>query len=170
MAVSTEAPAIDRIHHWTLVSSDIERTMKFYTEVLGANPIVRRGGAEGGPGGPTSVTLANCRIDFFRANDEYQPLPGSEGQHHAYAIKQEDWDTWVERFTHFGIPIRFANFGTSNSMWMTVDDPDGYHIELRVVLDTHREARGELIKRGVEFDNAYRRKARAKKETADSQA
>jgi catechol 2,3-dioxygenase-like lactoylglutathione lyase family enzyme len=160
MAVATKAPVIERMHHWTLVSTDIERTMRFYTEVLGAEPINRR---EGGAGGPTSVTLANVRIDFFRANDEYQPFPGSEGQHHAYAIQQADWDTWVERFTQFGIPIRFANFGTSNSMWMTVDDPDGYHIELRVVMDDHRQARGELVKRGVEFDYAYGRKARPKK-------
>ncbi|HEY3115461.1 MAG TPA: VOC family protein [Chloroflexota bacterium] len=149
MAVTTEAPVIERMHHWTLVSTDIERTKRWYTEVLGAKPIERR---EGGPGGPTSVTLANVRIDFFRTNEEYQPMPGSEGQHHAYAIKQDDWDTWVERFNQFGIPIRFANMGTSNSMWMTVDDPDGYHIELRVVMDTNRDARGELLKRGVQFD------------------
>jgi catechol 2,3-dioxygenase-like lactoylglutathione lyase family enzyme len=160
MAVATEAPVLERIHHWTLVSSDIERTKRFYTEVLGAKPIDRR---EGGPGGPTSVTLANTRIDFFRTNDEYQPMPGSEGQHHAYVIRQEDWDTWVERFRQFGIPVRFANFGTSNSAWMTVEDPDGYHIELRVVMGDHREARGELVKRGVEFDYAYNRKARPKK-------
>jgi catechol 2,3-dioxygenase-like lactoylglutathione lyase family enzyme len=149
MAVTTEAPVIDRIHHWTLVSTDIERTMKFYTEVLGAKRIERR---EGGPNGPTSVTLANCRIDFFRTNEEYQPMPGSEGQHHAYAIKYEDWDTWVERLQSFGLPIRFANVGTSNSMWMTIDDPDGYHIELRAIMDNHAQARGELVKRGVSID------------------
>lgn len=36
MAVSTQAPTVERIDHWTLVSSDIERTKHFYTEVLGA--------------------------------------------------------------------------------------------------------------------------------------
>ena len=111
MAVETQAPPVERLDHWTLVSSDIERTKRFYTEVLGATP--RDRGARGG--GPVAVTLANTTIDFFEPDEKQpEPAPGGEGQHHAYIIKYEDFDTWVERFRSFeraaGVrPVRSAH-------------------------------------------------------------
>ena len=57
MAVSTQAPTVERIDHWTLVSSDIERTKRFYTEVLGAQSRERSGA---GRGGPVAVRLAKA--------------------------------------------------------------------------------------------------------------
>src|SRR5436190_59675 len=57
------APPVQRLEHWTLVSSDIDRTKRFYTEVLGAKAPERNVG----PGGPVSVDLAGTIIDFFPA-------------------------------------------------------------------------------------------------------
>ena len=147
MAVSTEAPTVERIDHWTLVSSDIERTKRFYTHVLGAQS--RDRGQAGRGGGPVAVTLANTTIDFFEPDDHQQPSPGGEGQHHAYIIKYEDFDTWIERFRSFDVPLRFGNFG--NRMSMMFDDPDGYHFEFTVPLERREKARQELEQRGLEF-------------------
>ena len=148
MAVSTQAPVVERIDHWTLVSSDIERTKQFYTEVLGARS--RDRGQPGRGGGPVAVTLANTTIDFFEPTDfQQQPAPGGEGQHHAYIIKYEDFDTWIERFRSFGVPLQFGNFGTRMSMMF--DDPDGYHFEFTVPQESREKARQELTKRGLEF-------------------
>src|ERR1043166_6676471 len=36
-AATTKAPAIQRLDHWTLVTSDVERTRRFYADVLGAS-------------------------------------------------------------------------------------------------------------------------------------
>jgi glyoxylase I family protein len=149
MAVSTQAPAIERIDHWTLVSSDVARTKRFYTEVLGAEAGERN--ASGRGGGPVAVRLANTKIDFFEPNDHQQPSPGGEGQHHAYVIKYEDFDTWVERFHSFGVPLRFGNFG--GRMSLMFDDPDGYHFEFTVPMESRDQARAELTKRGLAFED-----------------
>ena len=148
MAVSTQAPVVERIDHWTLVSSDIARTKRFYTEVLGAQSRDRSQPGRGG--GPVAVTLANTTIDFFEPNDQQQqPAPGGEGQHHAYVIKYEDFDTWIERFRSFGVPLQFGNFGSRMSMMF--EDPDGYHFEFTVPQESREKARQELTKRGLEF-------------------
>ena len=148
MRVSTQAPTVERIDHWTLVSSDIERTKRFYTEILGAQS---RDRGQAGRGGPVAVRLANTTIDFFEPNDHQEPSPGGEGQHHAYVIRYEDFDTWIERFRSFEVPLRFGNFGTRMSMMF--EDPDGYHFEFTVPMESREKAREELTRRGLEFED-----------------
>jgi catechol 2,3-dioxygenase-like lactoylglutathione lyase family enzyme len=148
MAVSTQAPTVERIDHWTLVSSDIERTKRFYTEVLGAQA---RDRGPAGRGGPVAVRLANTTIDFFEPDAQQQPFPGGEGQHHAYVIQHEDFDTWIERFGSFGVPLRFGQFGTRMSLLF--DDPDGYHFEFTVPMASREQAREELTRRGLDFED-----------------
>src|ERR1041384_7471812 len=137
MAVSTQAPPVERLDHWTLVSTDIERTKRFFTEVLGATSRDRGGP---GRGGPVAVTLANTTIDFFPP-EEFQagPAPGGEGQHHAYIIRAEDFDTWIERLGSFGVPLRFGQF--ANRMSMIFQDPDGYHFEFTAPMESREKAR-----------------------------
>ena len=149
MSVSTQAPTVERIDHWTLVSSDIERTKRFYTEVLGAQTRERSRAGRGG--GPVAVRLANTTIDFFEPDERQQPSPGGEGQHHAYIIKYEDFDTWIERFRSFGVPLRFGNFSTRMSILF--DDPDGYHFEFTVPTESREHARQELTQRGLAFES-----------------
>jgi catechol 2,3-dioxygenase-like lactoylglutathione lyase family enzyme len=147
--VSIQAPSVERIDHWTLVSSDIERTRRFFTEVLGATERERtRPPGQGGP--QAQVHLANTTIDFFAPDDEQRaPEPGGEGQHHAYIIRYEDFDTWIERFGHYGVPLSFGNFGSRMSMLF--DDPDGYHFEFTVPMESRELAQAELRQRGIEF-------------------
>lgn len=146
MAVSTQAPTVERLDHWTLVSSDIQRAKRFYVEILGAQERDRSRG-----GGPEAVTLANTTIDFFAVDEHQSPSPGAEIQHHAYIIRYEDFDTWVERFGSFGVPLHFGNFGTRMSMMF--DDPDGYHFEFTAVMESRQKAREELTRRGLEFED-----------------
>jgi len=149
MAVSTQAPTVERLDHWTLVSTDIERSKRFYTEVLGAQERDRSQPGRGG--GPPAVRLANITIDFFEPDAiQPRPAPGGEGQHHAYIIKYDDFDTWRERFASFGVPLRFGQFGTRMSMLF--DDPDGYHFEFTAPLESREKARQELTSRGLEFE------------------
>jgi catechol-2,3-dioxygenase len=110
-------PPIQRLEHWTLVSNDVERSKRFYTEVLGAKPPPR-------VGGPVSVELAGTIIDLFPANDRQQPSPGGGGQHHAYVIQLEDYDPWVEHFKQQDVPTRLTTHGLGR-MSIYVDDPDG---------------------------------------------
>jgi len=149
MAVTTAAPVIERLDHWTLVSTDIPRSLRFYTEVLGAQARERR--PDGRGGGPVAVRLANTTIDFFEPDElQPKPLPGGEGQHHAYVIRHEDFDTWIERFGASGVPLTFGQFGNRTSLLF--DDPDGYHFEFTVPLDSRDQARAELTRRGLNFE------------------
>ena len=137
----SDAPSIEKLEHWTLVTSDVERTSRFYTEVLGASLPERSGG-------PASVNLAGTIIDFFPANDRQQPSPGGGGQHHAYIIRLEDYDPWVEHLRRLDVQARLTTHGVGR-MSIYVDDPDGYHIELTVPFEEREQGRLEIEKRGL---------------------
>ncbi len=137
----SSVPHIEKLEHWTLVSEDVERTKRFYTEVLGAKLPER-------VGGPASVNLAGTIIDFFPATDRWHPSPGSGGQHHAYIIRLEDYDPWVAHFGEHEVPIGLTTHGLGR-MSIYVDDPDGYHLELTVPFDNHEVGRREIEKRGL---------------------
>jgi catechol 2,3-dioxygenase-like lactoylglutathione lyase family enzyme len=128
-----------RLDHWTLVTSDLERTRQFYTEVLDAEPLQRAR--------PAGVTFGGTTIDFFLESDSEHPSPGSD--HHAYTIALQDFDPWAERLRSNGVTVEFANFGRTR-MSMLFDDPDGYHFELVVPMDSEEIARRELEKRGIQ--------------------
>jgi catechol 2,3-dioxygenase-like lactoylglutathione lyase family enzyme len=137
----SRVPPIQRLEHWTLVSSDIERTKRFYTEVLGGVLPERSGG-------PASVNLAGTIIDFFPAGGDRLPSPGSGGQHHAYIIDLADYDAWVDHFQREGVSFRRTTHGLGR-MSVYVDDPDGYHIELTVPFEDLEVGRREIEKRGL---------------------
>jgi len=138
----SDAPPIQRLEHWTLVSADVERTKRFYTEVLGAKEPERIGG-------PVSVNLAGTVIDFFPSGGDRTPSPGSGGQHHAYIIELEDYDAWVEHLKAKAVPARLTTHGLGR-MSIYVDDPDGYHIELTVPFSDPEVGRREIERRGIE--------------------
>src|SRR5262249_48044488 len=55
------APPVQRLEHWTLVTSDVARSKQFYVEVLGAEAQPREW--------PPAVEFAGTTIDLFAAND-----------------------------------------------------------------------------------------------------
>lgn len=137
----SKAPPVQRFEHWTLVSSDMERTKRFYTEVLGAAVPERANG-------PASVTFADTIIDFFPAADARQPSPGGSSQHHAYIINVADYDAWVEHLRANGVQLRLTTHGLEG-ISIFFDDPDGYHIELSAPFANEDEARREIDRRGL---------------------
>lgn len=140
----SDAPPIKRHEHWALVSTDIERTKRFYTEVLGAQ-------LPEAVAGPASVDLAGTLIDFLPASADWVPAPGSSGQHNAYVIDLGAFDSWVEHLKAKGIPARVTTHGFSR-MSIYIDDPDGYHIELAAVFDDSESARREVEKRALKVN------------------
>src|SRR5215210_3141265 len=137
----SSAPAVQRLEHWTLVTNDVERSFNFYTEVLGAAKPDRQGG-------PTSVNLAGTIIDLFPARGDWQPSPGSTGQHHAYIINLEDYDPWVEQLRKHNVDIQMRTHGL-HRLSIYLDDPDGYHIEFTVPFEDDEIGRREIEKRGI---------------------
>lgn len=145
------APAIEKLEHWTLVAQDVDRTKRFYLDVLGAREPERAGG-------PASVKLANTIIDFFPSRDGQQPSPGSGGQHHAYQIPLEAYDPWVEQFKAHEVKVWRTTHGL-HRMSVYFDDPDGYHFEFFVQFPDDQVGRQEIEKRGL-LEEAERRMRR----------
>ena len=137
----TATPPVQRLEHWTLVSTDVERTKRFYTEILGAELPERAAG-------PPSVNLAGTVIDFFPASDTAKPQPGGGLQHHAYIIRLEDYDPWVQHFERHNVPYHRTTHGMGR-MSIYVDDPDGYHIEFTVLFEDDETGKREIEKRGL---------------------
>jgi catechol 2,3-dioxygenase-like lactoylglutathione lyase family enzyme len=131
--------SVEHLDHWTLVTSDLARTRRFYTDVLGAVALDRTF--------PAGVTFGGTTIDFFEEDEQQYPSPGSD--HHAYAIALDDFDGWVEQLRTHGVGFHFANFGRTR-MSVLFDDPDGYHFELVVPMESEEVASRELAKRGIE--------------------
>ena len=140
MTTTTKAPPIQKLEHWTLVASDVERSKRWYMEVLGAEVPQRDG--------PTCVTLAGTIIDLFPNQGDRSPSPGSWGQHHAYIIKLEDYDAFVAHFEAVGQQYRRTTHGMGR-ISIYIDDPDGYHIELTVPFENRDVGRAEIEKRGL---------------------
>lgn len=133
------APPVQSFEHWTLVTSDLARSKRFYVDVLGATPIEREF--------PPGVVFGGTTIDMFSATQEQHPEPGSLGQHHAYGIRLEDFDAWVQHLNKQDVPISIASHTRHISIYL--EDPDGYHFELVVRFNSREEAQAEIDRRGI---------------------
>ena len=78
------------------------------------------------------------------------------GQHHAYIIRLEDYDPWVEHLQRHSVPIRRTTHGL-HRISIYLDDPDGYHIEFTVPFASDEAGRPEIEKRGL-LEEALRRR------------
>jgi catechol 2,3-dioxygenase-like lactoylglutathione lyase family enzyme len=132
---------VTALNHWTLVSTDIPRTVRFYVDALGATKLEREF--------PTGVELGNTVIDIFPATGGEAPSPGTLGQHHAYGIRLEDYDEWAEHLRAQDAPVKLACHGP-RLMTMYTEDPDGYHIELVVEFENAADGKREIEKRGIQ--------------------
>jgi glyoxalase family protein len=131
----THTRGIEGLHHITIVSADAQRTVDFYTGVLGLRLVKQTvnfddpgayhlyfGDATGAPG---------SAITFFEWKGAKRGRPGIGGTHH-YALETEDRDTllrWKRRLTDHGLgvdgPLDRHYF---TSIYFT--DPDGTIIEI----------------------------------------
>ena len=137
-------PDIMRFHHFTLVCRDIQESLRFYTEVLGATIERHRRRNVGAPGGygPIGIEIGNVTIDLFQADGDWKPFPGTYAQHYAFQIPWEAADAWFAHMKEHGVPL--AIHPTSDrviSIYFT--DPSGYHLELNMRSDSPEQIRRE---------------------------
>lgn len=123
------------IHHITLICRDAQRTVDFYSDVLGLRFVKRTvnfddpgsyhlyfGDEAGHPG---------SAVTFFERPDAKRGLHGIGGTHH-FALAVEDYDRllkWKRRLTDLGVTVR----GPYDRKYFTsiyMDDPDGVIVEI----------------------------------------
>ena len=131
----TNSPAIQGLHHITLVCADAQRTVDFYTGVLGLRLVkltvnfddpgsyhLYFGDESGSPG---------SAITFFEWRDASRGHPGIGGTHH-YALETADRTSllqWKRRLTDHGLSVD----GPLDRHYFTsiyFRDPDGVIVEI----------------------------------------
>lgn len=125
------------LHHVTLVSSDLERTTRFYSGVLGLT-LLREGANDDDPGarhfwfGDPAGTPGTL-VSFLEYPAMAEGSVGRGSTHHlAFAIASaEEQDAWREWLTSRGVPCSDALVrGGLRSLYFR--DPDGHVLELTV--------------------------------------
>lgn len=126
-------PRMYGLHHFTLICKDVEESVRFYTEVLGAIVERERRPSVDAPGGygPVGIQLGNVVIDLFQADENWQPYPGTYAQHYAFHIPWEEVDAWFAHMRAHGIQLAIHPTG-DRSLSLYFSDPTGYHLELNL--------------------------------------
>src|SRR5579883_2340347 len=149
-STATAPPPVKRLDHWTLVAKDQEKTVRFYTDILGASEHHwEQYGIAGG--WIRTVNFAGTLIDIFPMGGPFQPAEQVEaGYHHCYIIDLDDYDKWIEHLRAHNVEIVRQDAHGEIRLSMYFRDPDGNVIELSVRFDDDRETgRREITKRGL---------------------
>ena len=120
---------IDRLDHLVLTVADIDRTVRFYCDVLGMEAIVFGGGH-------TGLKFGRSKINLHQLGHELQPnaLHPSAGSADLCFIANDSLDSVQAGLEQNGIPIvegpvqRTGALGTLCSVY--IRDPDGNLIEI----------------------------------------
>jgi catechol 2,3-dioxygenase-like lactoylglutathione lyase family enzyme len=147
--------AITGVHHFSISVTNLDRTVKFYTELLGANvQFIKQNkydtlghalfGSKWGVDQPQAdlmlavMKIGEVRVEFIQYNDPpagpYHKNPSVAGSAHI-ALKVEHIEAVRERLEAAGVefhsPINvFQEEGKPDWKWCYFRDPDGIVLEL----------------------------------------
>jgi catechol 2,3-dioxygenase-like lactoylglutathione lyase family enzyme len=111
------------IHHWSVVVSDMERAVKFYSEVLGLQEIEI----------PSTFKPIGAKVRWFRLGDQHihlmpAPQPDTLSPRHI-ALEIDDAQAGREYFKERGFTIGDEPLIPGADRFV-ITDPDGNRIEL----------------------------------------
>ena len=110
------------LNHLTLAVRDLDRSLAFYTSVLGARAHARWNTGAYLELGALWLCLS---LDANRAT-----APRPDYTHYAFGIAQVDFPTFVARMRAHGVPEWKANRSEGDSFYFL--DPDGHPLEVHV--------------------------------------
>jgi catechol 2,3-dioxygenase-like lactoylglutathione lyase family enzyme len=127
------------VAHFTIPVSDMERSQRFYTEVVGMKHL---------------ATVANGKMAFLDAGGTciilvkrdppiHHTEEGSDGVHHAFMIDQDSYRTALDHVRAHGVDIFFEEDrqgGVVNGPRAYFRDPDGTCLEY-IVLTSYAGAK-----------------------------
>jgi catechol 2,3-dioxygenase-like lactoylglutathione lyase family enzyme len=121
--------SIDRIDHIVITAHDVERTLDFYSRVLGMEPITFAGGRRG-------LAFGRQKINLHQAGREYEPkaLKPNPGSMDLCFITETPLDDVIAQLKAQGVAIaegpvpKTGALGPMTSVYFR--DPDGNLIEV----------------------------------------
>ena len=155
---------IEGLHHITLICSDAQRTIDFYTGTLGLRMIKLTVNHD--DPGSYHLYFADARgtpgsvVTFFVWPNAPRGRTGIGGTHH-FALTVTDYDgllKWKRRLTDLGISVQ-GPFNRRYFQSIYFDDPDGVHIEIAttqpgLTLDETLESLGTKVIAPLEPEEA----------------
>jgi catechol 2,3-dioxygenase-like lactoylglutathione lyase family enzyme len=126
--------AIDRIDHIVLTAFDVQRTIDFYSRVLGMEPIMFAGGRQG-------LAFGRQKINLHQAGKEFEPkaLKPVPGALDLCFITETPLDEVIAQLKDHGVAIaegpvpKTGALGAMTSVYFR--DPDGNLIEVSNYLE-----------------------------------
>ena len=120
---------IDRIDHIVITAHDVERTLDFYSRVLGMEPITFAGGRRG-------LAFGRQKINLHQAGREYEPkaLKPVPGSMDLCFITETPLDEVIAQLKQNGVAIaegpvaKTGALGPMTSVYFR--DPDGNLVEV----------------------------------------
>ena len=123
-----EKPLVTKLLHTRLRVSDLERTVQFYTDILGLTLSSRHTS-------PRGSKIAYLKVPGSEEEIEIAEFPGSgevivppDLVHLAFSV--EDLEKTLSRLKELGIPITDGPTKGRNTTFFFIDAPEGYEIEL----------------------------------------
>jgi len=131
------------INHATLAVRDLERSFRFYTEVLGLRPVARRDRG-------ACLLLAGDDWIALVSDEETRREPLPEYTHLAFTVAPETFEPLEARVLGAGAARWQENASEGDSLHFL--DPDGHKLELRASgLEARLEADGRGPLPGMRF-------------------
>lgn len=160
--------------HFGLEVSDVEKSAKFYTEVLRGKELKRLGFSQEelkkGRTRHVMVEIGNVVVALFesRARGKMEPrgiAPDnpqgwSSWRHFAFNVPAEEFDNWVKYLRETLLKYAEtadgpkAHGGGSGGLSVYFDDPDGYHLEVVAYYPTREAFQDAHAKYGRVFGGA----------------
>jgi lactoylglutathione lyase len=123
-----EKPLVTKLLHTRFRVSDLERTVRFYTEILGLTLASHHTS-------PRGSKIAYLNVPGSEEEIEIAEFPGSgdvvvppDLVHLAFSV--ENLEETLSRLKKLGIPITDGPTRGRNSTFFFIDAPEGYEIEL----------------------------------------
>ena len=112
------------LNHIQIAVSNLERSLAFYTGLLGMHELFREG--------PLVFLQSAEGNDIFTLRQAQGPVDSSAGgmQHFGFAVRQEDHAAAVEEARKFGAEVLDVGQHGDDILYAYIKDPDGYVIEI----------------------------------------
>ena len=114
---------ITGVNHITLAVCDIERSFRFYRDILGFKPLVKwNQGAY--------FLIGEEESFWFCLNVDKNRQPSPCYTHYAFSVPEGEFDNMVESITRVAVPMFKENTSPGKSFYFP--DPDGHKLEIHV--------------------------------------
>ncbi len=121
-----------RIDHIDLLPSDVERTLRFYQDVLGFRLAARQAVNSPVLKEVIYLQLGNTMLEMLAARGPVaEPFHPARVGYRALALEVEDMARTLEFLASKQIPISWGPTDLGTSIRAEIQDPDGLPIELR---------------------------------------